>query len=86
MINLDDDILRRLAQNIEETKQLEGSSPELGTYDQEFHTIIIENSNNDHLIKLLEAIKVKIHYMRNCMVGEPFYSPSLRNIKEFTML
>lgn len=72
--NLDEDTLRRLAQNIEETKKLDSSSSGLGTYDQEFHTIIIESSNNNHLIKLLEAIKVKLHYMRNCMVGEPFYT------------
>lgn len=72
--NMDEDTLQKLKKNIEETKSLESRSPELGYYDQEFHTIIIESSDNDHLIKLLEAIKVKIHYMRNCMVGEPFYT------------
>ncbi|GIO22745.1 GntR family transcriptional regulator [Oceanobacillus sp. J11TS1] len=71
--NFSDDIKEQLIANLEKTKKVKQDSAELGQLDQEFHTIIIEASNNDQLIKLLEAIKVKTHYMRISMVGGEFY-------------
>lgn len=59
--------------NLKETKKAEKDSQRLGQLDQEFHTMIIEASNNKQLIELLGTIKSKIHYMRNSMVGGEFY-------------
>lgn len=72
--NLNEGVLKKLRQNIDRTKEQQMSSTGLGHLDQEFHAIIIENSNNQHLINLLEAIKVKIHYMRISMVEDAFYT------------
>jgi len=71
--NLTDEVKEKLAVNLEETKKVKQDSPELGQLDQQFHTIITEASNNGQLIKLLEVIKAKIHYMRKSMVGGSFY-------------
>ena len=71
--NISDEVKDQLTANLKETKKVKKDSHELGQLDQEFHTIIIEASNNGQLIKLLEVIKVKTHYMRNSMVGGTFY-------------
>lgn len=71
--NITDDVKDKLATNLKETKDVVDDAQELGRLDQQFHTIIIEASKNRQLIELLEAIKSKIHYMRNCMVGGEFY-------------
>lgn len=71
--HLTDEVKVNLANNLIETKNVKPDSPELGQLDQQFHTIITEASNNGQLIKLLEVIKVKIHYMRKSMVGGAFY-------------
>ncbi|GIO20453.1 GntR family transcriptional regulator [Oceanobacillus oncorhynchi subsp. incaldanensis] len=71
--NLTDEVKLNLDNNLKETKNVKPDSPELGQLDQQFHTIITKASNNGQLIKLLEVIKVKIHYMRKSMVGGAFY-------------
>lgn len=71
--NMNDNVKDQLANNLKETKKVMETSQQLGQLDQQFHTIIIEASKNSQLIELMEVIKVKIHYMRNSMVGGTFY-------------
>lgn len=80
--NGDDELQEKLHSNLIETKKVQSDSPDLGQLDQEFHTIIIEASNNNQLIHLLEVIKVKIHYMRNSMVGGSFYPSFIKEHEE----
>ena len=62
-----------LAKNLTETKNTLERGLVLGELDQQFHAIIFRASKNKQLIELLEVIKMKIHYMRNSMVGGDFY-------------
>lgn len=71
--NMNEAFLQELQTNIRETKQTLDQGILLKQFDQQFHTIIINASENKHLIQLLEVIKSKIHYMRNSMVGATFY-------------
>lgn len=80
--NADDELKEKLHRNLVETKKVQPDSPDLGQLDQEFHTIIIEASNNRQLIDLLEMIKVKIHYMKNSMVGGSFYPSFIKEHEE----
>ncbi|MBO1002494.1 GntR family transcriptional regulator [Pseudogracilibacillus auburnensis] len=66
-------LLEDLKKNIKETEQALDKGALLKQFDQQFHTIIINASKNNHLIQLLEMIKTKIHYMRNNMIDAPFY-------------
>lgn len=63
----------QLITNITETKNTLDQGMMLGELDQQFHAIIFRASKNKQLIELLEVIKMKIHYMRNSMVGGAFY-------------
>lgn len=71
--NITDEELEQLAANIKETKNTLEHDMHLGELDQQFHAIIFRASKNNQLIELLEVIKMKVHYMRNSMVGGDFY-------------
>ncbi|MHA6252235.1 GntR family transcriptional regulator [Oceanobacillus sp. CAU 1775] len=71
--NITDKEREQLRNNISETKNTLEHSMLLGELDQQFHTIIFHASKNNQLIELLEVIKMKVHYMRNSMVGGQFY-------------
>lgn len=71
--NITDTEREQLATNIKETKNTLELGLVLGEMDQQFHTIIFHASKNNQLIELLEVIKMKVHYMRNSMVGGEFY-------------
>jgi DNA-binding GntR family transcriptional regulator len=45
-----------------------GDIQKLIQYDQEFHDIIAQNSNNKHLLQLYEVIKTKINFIRFCII------------------
>src|SRR5690625_2826591 len=79
--NGEDGLVEALEENIRETEKALEDGPLLKQLDQQFHTIIINASQNNHLIQLLEMIKTKIHYMRNSMVKSTFY-PTLINEHE----
>ena len=79
--NGEDGLVEVLEENIRETEKALEDGPLLKQLDQQFHTIIINASQNNHLIQLLEMIKTKIHYMRNSMVKSTFY-PTLINEHE----
>ncbi len=71
--NLTENVIKTLEDNLAETKDVVDQGKALKQLDQQFHTIIIEASQNNHLIQMLNMIKTKIHYMRNSMVGATFY-------------
>lgn len=71
--NMTDEVKNKLDENLKVTEKVVDKRQELKQLDQEFHTIIIEASGNQHLIQMLDMIKVKIHYMRSSMVGATFY-------------
>lgn len=71
--NLTENVITTLEDNLAETKDVVDQGKALKQLDQQFHTIIIEASQNNHLIQMLNMIKTKIHYMRNSMVGATFY-------------
>jgi len=67
--------LKELVNNIKETKEVLDQGLRLKQMDQQFHTIIINASGNNHLVQLLDIIKTKIHYMRSNM--ETNFYPTL---------
>jgi len=71
--NLTAELQKKIEKNLVETKEVVDQGKALKQLDQQFHTIIIEGSNNRHLMQLLDMIKTKIHYMRNSMIGATFY-------------
>ncbi|HLR53859.1 MAG TPA: GntR family transcriptional regulator [Pseudogracilibacillus sp.] len=68
-------MLTRLDKNLQHTQQAIDDKQDLTQFDQDFHTIILEGSCNKHLIRLLDMIKTKIHYMRSTM--EANFYPTL---------
>lgn len=71
--NMNDKVRKELEKNLAETQEYVDKGKELKQLDQQFHTIIIQASNNSQLIQLLDMIKTKIHYMRNSMIQANFY-------------
>ncbi|MEI3605624.1 GntR family transcriptional regulator [Pseudogracilibacillus sp. SE30717A] len=71
--NLSENVMIALEENLAKTKDVVDQGKALKQLDQQFHTIIIEASQNNHLIQMLNMIKTKIHYMRNSMIGATFY-------------
>lgn len=67
MEHVNDSLLAALTENMETTRQAAAAGQSLKRLDQEFHSLIIQASGNQQLIKLLDMIKAKIHYMRGSM-------------------
>lgn len=71
----DSKMFDRLEKNMKQTEKAINEKKDLTQMDQDFHTIILESSKNEHLIRLLDMIKTKIHYMRSTM--EANFYPTL---------
>lgn len=70
-----EELMEKLSENVQETKVVLDQGLKLKQLDQQFHTIIMHASGNNHLIRLLDMIKTKIHYMRSNM--ETTFYPTL---------
>lgn len=72
--NMNDKVKDQLTTNINRVNELSkvGTVTELRTLDQEFHDIIVQSSNNNQLIELMNIIKNKVIYIRNCMALDYF--------------
>lgn len=62
--------LKRMEAILQDTDQAfrDENSHDLSLFDQQFHDIVIEASGNQQLIQLMEVIKAKIVYIRNCII------------------
>lgn len=65
--NMTNEIEQTLATNIENLKiaTKQKSVNDISSYDQQFHDLIIETSQNKQLINLMKKIQIKITYIRN---------------------
>lgn len=81
MKNVNDKFLGALADNLEATGKAAASGESLKQLDQEFHALIIQASGNHQLMKLIDMIKAKIHFMRGSMDAR-FYPTLLAEHEE----